>query len=336
MELKIINNYFENGVCSAFDLIPFNSTSHQMNNYRILKKREKNTFSFYAGINSTESFEVDTHFNGLEDIYFQLINNDSLFFNYTDIPSISDNELYYFQNGINANKPEFFQKTQFVAQQDLIGLRSKRFNVNLTNEDKEVILEIKSNSETVITKTISGIKIYSLNLSQFDNGVYQLWVNDQLQETFFMSDQEVDQNCIGVVRLNVKEVIDQYSNNLDYTINFNARNVFWQYQVVVSKSRKIQVHDMNISGIKDEKYQGPVDQEIIGGQTAQVFITSSPLQLQNKLEQNPQLQVTYSNDFSNRKNQVEIKLPNPDVEQIKKYNQGENEGSFFSSTIVYV
>lgn len=93
---------------------------------------------------------------------------------------------------------------------------------------------------------------------------------------------------------------------------------------------------MTISGINDEKYQGPTDQQIIGGQTAQVFITSDPLQLQNKLEKSPQLLVTYSNDFSHRKNEMEIKLPNPDAEQVKKYNQGENEGSFFSSTIVYV
>ena len=65
---------------------------------------------------------------------------------------------------------------------------------------------------------------------------------------------------------------------------------------------------MNISGLTDEKYQGPVEQEIIGGQTAQVFTTANPLPLQNKLEESPQLQVTYSNDFSNRKNQMEIKL----------------------------
>jgi hypothetical protein len=50
----------------------------------------------------------------------------------------------------------------------------------------------------------------------------------------------------------------------------------------------------------------------------------------------PQLQVNYSNEFSNRENLLEIKLPNPETEQLKKFNQKENDGSFLSSTIVYV
>lgn len=337
MELKVTNNYFQNGICSNFDIIPFRNTSRQMKNYEILMKKGSNTFSFYAGIKGAETFAIDTNFNGLEDIYFQLINNDLLFFNYTDIPSVNENEFYYFQNNINSNTPQFFQKAQFVTQQDLIGFKPKQFNVQLPNV--EVVLEIKNNNDqTIVTTTVDGTEVnnYPLNLNQYDNGIYQLWINNQLQETFFISDEEIAQNCIGLIRFSIKEIIAQYSNNLQYIINFSARHVFWQYQVVVSTSRKIQVHEMNISGMNEEKYQGPVNQEIIGGQTAQVFITSSPLQLQDKLEQNPYLQVTYSNDFSNRKNQMEIKLPSPDVEQIKKYNQGENEGSFFSSTIVYV
>ena len=338
MKLSITNSYFTEGIGSNFNLLPFNSTSRQFNNYGVLLKKEKNAFLFYAGANSAESFEIESHFAGLKDIYLQLINNDSLFFNYTDIPSPEENKRYYFRNNSNSKKPELFQKEQFASDQDLISLRPKQFNVVLPNEEKEIILEIKSDDETLIKEKVDGTKMktYTFSLRQFDDGVYQLWVNEKLQETFFISDQELDQKCIGLVRLNMKDLISNNSSEPNYSIDFKARNVFWQYQIVVSKSRKIQVHDMTISGINDEKYQGPTDQQIIGGQTAQVFITSDPLQLQNKLEKNPQLQVTYSNDFSQRKNQMEIKLPNPDAEQVKKYNQGENEGSFFSTTIVYV
>ena len=337
MQLKVMNNYFTEGVCADFGMIPFKSTSRDMKNYEILMKKEASTFSFYAGINIQESFAINTNFNGLTDLYFQLVNKDELFFNYTAIPSVNEQQLYYFENAVNTSNPQFFQKSAFVTQQDLVGYKPKTFNIQLP--DKEVLVEIKTNNNEVLTTTtIDGTKVknYLISLKQYDDGIYQLWIDDQLQQTFFMSDEAVAQNCIGIVRLNMQEIIAQYSSNTVYTINFNARSVFWEYQVVVQKNRKIKVIEMNISGLTDEKYQGPVEQEIIGGQTAQVFTTANPLPLQNKLEESPQLQVTYSNDFSNRKNQMEIKLPNPNAEQIKKYNQGENEGSFFSSTIVYV
>lgn len=336
MQLKVMNNYFTDGVCSDFGMIPFKSTSRDMKNYEILMKKEGNLFSFYAGINIQESFDINTIFNRLTDLYFQLVNKDELFFNYTAIPSVNEQQLYYFENAVNTSNSQFFQKSESVTHQDLIGYKSKTFNIQLP--DKEVVIEIKKNkNELLTTATIDGSKVknYLISLKQYDDGVYQLWLDNQLQQTFFMS-EDIVQNCIGIVRLNMQEIIAQYSSNTVYTINFNARSVFWEYQVVVKKNRKIKVIEMNISGLTDEKYQGPVEQEIIGGQIAQVFTTSNPLPLQYKLEESPQLQVTYSNDFSNRKNQMEIKLPNPNAEQIKKYNQGENEGSFFSSTIVYV
>lgn len=337
MDLEVLNNYFQKGVCHNFNILPFQDTSRKMRNYEILIKKESNIFSLYAGINVTETFVIAANFSGLEDLYFQLTNNDPLFFNYTDTPSNNENELYYFENNANLKQPEIFQKNLFVSSQDLISFKPKQFNLQLP--DSEAIIEIKdSNEQLILNQKIDGSQInnYLLNLNHCNNGVYHLWINDQFQETFFISDEAVNQDCIGIVRINMKEIIAQYSNNLKYTINFNARSVFWEYQVVVSKSRKIQVHEMSISGTNQEKYQGPIEQEVIGGQTAQVFTTPDPVQLQNKLEQSPQLQVTYSNDFSNRQNQIEIKLPNPDIEQIKKYNQGENKGLFFSSLIVYV
>lgn len=334
MELKVTNNYFQEGMCSDFDVIPFKDTSHKMRNYEVLMKKESNTFSWYAG--TKETFTVAA-LDGLEDLYFQLINSDSLFFNYTDIPLIAENQLYYFHNNANSDSPQLFQKSQFVNKQDVIGIKSKQFNVMLPNNN-EVVLEIKNSDDSVVVNTtLDGTKVnnYALSLAQYDNGVYQLWLNNQLQETFFMSNEGVAENCIGIVKLNVKDIIARYPT-VEYSIDFTARSVYWQYQVVVPKSRKIQVINMNVSGVNNEEYQGPENQEIIGGQTAQVFTTSAPILLQNVLKENPQLQVTYSNDFSNRKNQLEINLPNPDAEQIKKYNQGENENSFISSTIVYV
>jgi hypothetical protein len=307
-----------------------------MKNYDILMKKGNNTFSFYAGTPQNTLFAIESVFEGLDNLYYQLINNDSNLFNYTDITPVNDNKLYYFQNNIDSGTPQFFQKLEFVSDDDLISFKPKLFNIPLPNT--VVTLEIKNSNEPVLTLKIDGSKSnsYQVNLNHLDNGVYELWLNNQIQETFYLSDEQVADNCLGIVSLNIKDIISMYPNNINYAINFNARSVFWQYQVIVQKNRKIQVSEMSVSGISDETYEGPLKQEVIGGQTAEVFTTSIPLKLHNVLENNPQLKVTYSNEFSNRKNELEIKLPNPDVEQLRKYNQGKNEGSFFSSTIIYV
>ena len=337
LDFEVTNSYFSSGESSGFHLVPFQKTTRQMKNYEIMMKKGSNRISFYAGIGVAETFVIDTEFKGLNDLYFQLINEDHLFFNYTDVPFVNDNELYYYENGINSSEPNLFHKSDYVNKEDLIGYKPKKFNIQLSGN--EVKIEVKTGAGKIINSTIisgSDVKNYLVNLTHYDDGVYQLWMNDELQETFFISNEEIVKGCMGIIKIDVNKIIIQYQNELKYSIKFNARFVYWQYQVVVPKSRKIEVFEMNVLGIDNEEYIGPIEKEIIGGQTAQVFTTSKAMQLQNKLETNPQLTVTYSNEFSNRKNELELKLPNPEAEQIKKYNQGENEGSFFLPTIVYV
>jgi hypothetical protein len=337
LDLEVTNNYFSNGVCPHFEIIPFSDTSLQMKNYEILMKKGSNIISFYAGVGVEESFTMDQNFKGLDNLYFQLINNDPLFFNYSDISAKSEQELYLFQNTSKSEESNQLQANKYVSDQDLIGYKPKVFNITLPN--KQVNIEIKTvNEESIKQESIDGIKVrnHLLNLSALDNGVYQIWLDGQLHETFFTSSEELSQQCIGVIQFNIKDFVFKNQNALKYTIDFNARSVYWQYEVVVKNVRKIKVKGMKVVGANNEDYNGPEEKQIIGEQTAQVFTTSSPVQMQYKLDVPPQLQVTYSNEFSNRENLLEIKLPNPETEQLKKFNQKENDGSFLSSTIVYV
>ena len=337
LDLEVTNNYFSNGVCPHFEIIPFSDTSLQMKNYEILMKKGSNIISFYAGVGIEESFRIDQNFKGLDNLYFQLINNDPLFFNYSDISAKSEQELYLFQNTSKSEESNQLQANKYVSDQDLIGYKPKVFNTTLPN--KQVNIEIKTvNGESVKKESIDGIKVrnHLLNLRALDNGVYQIWLDGQLHETFFTSSEELSQQCVGVIQFNIKDFVFKNQNALKYTIDFNARSVYWQYEVVVKNLRKIKVKGMKVVGANNENYNGPEEQQIIGEQIAQVFTTSNPVQMQYKLDVPPQLQVTYSNEFSNRENILEIKLPNPETEQLKKFNQKENDGSFLSSTIVYV
>lgn len=337
LTLEITNNYFSSGISSDFHLIPFQKSTNNMKNYQVLIKKIKNTISFHAGISISKPFNINEEFKGLDELYFQLINEDPLFFNYTNIPMVSNQKIYYYENGIHPKAPHLLHKSDFVNEDDLIELKPKISNIQLP--DNEVTVTVKTDDDNIIfSRKVDGTKSsnYLINLNHCNDGVYQLWMNDKLQETFFISNEEIHENCSGIIKIDTNKIIDQYQNQLKYSINFDARFVYWQYQVVVPKSRNIKVIKMNISGIDDETYNDPIEKEIIGGQTALIFTTSEAIQLQHKLEVNPLLTVTYSNEFSNRKNELELKLPNPEPEQIKKYNQEKDEVSFFSPTIVYV
>ncbi len=338
MALKVTNNYFLNGVCPYLEMLPLRNTVHQIKNYQILIRKESNMFSFYSGVSAeTETFSLSDSFNGITDLFFQLVSVDPLFFNYTDILPVSDNQFYYFENSINPDNLQVMQRSKFVSGKDIVSCKPKIFNIIMP--DKKVSLEIKQNDGLIIkSEIIDGniIRNLLLNLSGFDDGIYMLWLDNELQETFFMTNENIVENCIGILRLNMKEIISQNQDNLEFSIDFNARSVFLQYLIVVQKSRKINITEMSVSGTGDDKYEGPVDQEIPGGQQAQVFTSPNPVLMQNQPEKTPQLKVTYSNDFSGRKKQLEIKLPDPGAEQIEKYNHGKNEGSFFSTTIFYV
>lgn len=335
--MEVTNSYFANGICSGLHFVPFNQTSKQMNNYQILIKKDRNKFSFYVGVMESESFSISNCFQGLNELYLQFVNEDYLFFNYTDIPNINDEERYYFGNSINRKTANSIHKSEFVTKEDRIQYRQKTFTIQLP--DNEVKIELKNSlGELVVSEIVNGNidRNYFFNLKHCFDGLYQLWINNKLLQTFFITDELLNKDCIGIIKLDMDSIITKDDSQSEYKINFNARSVYWQYQIVIPKSRKIKVAEMKVIGLDNEEYIGPIEQEVIGGQISQVYTSAKAVQLQNKLEINPQLKVTYSNNFSNRKNQLDIKLPNPNAEQIRKYGQGEGEESFCSSTIVYV
>ena len=335
LELKVINNYFPRGICEVLNIVPSKETARHFKNYNMLMKKNGNRFSFYIGTASQSTFDFNKDFEGLTDLYFQVITDDPLFFNYTDIPYLNGQQICYFDNTSNPEVPDRLQQNQFTGTEDLIAFKQKRLTVQLPAGKTD--LEIKKNDGESIKKvSVDGSKAknYQLDLNSQDEGVYELWLNNQRQEIFFLGGK-LPENCLGVLHFNIENLIHG-DNGPRYNLTFNARSVYWQYRVVVRETRKIEVVDMRITGVREEKYAGPEKQQIADGRTAQVFTTTTPVRLQYRLAVNPQLQLTYSNDFSDKTNQLDINLPNPDIEELKKYHQGEHEGSFLLSTIVYV
>jgi len=335
LELMVANSYFPQSIFPAFKMVPFPATAQMFKNYNILMDKKENVVSLYVG-SDANPFDVVVELKGMDTAYLQLISTDTSFYNYTDIAEHNENQVLFFKTVNTNNGISTLQKEEYITDNDLLNYRPKIFNVQLPEGEVEV--SIKNEEEQLIWQQfVNGfeVKNYPVNLNAQREGVYTLWYNDQLQETFFCSGALLS-NCIGIWCLDSASLLKKGSDMLSFSLNFNARAAHWQYEVILGKSRKIEVQQMDILGNQGETYEGPVEKELIGGQMASVYTSTSPLQLQYKLEKTPQLQLNYINDFSDRTQQLEIELPNPAAGQLGKYSTGTRQGSLYATSIVYV
>ena len=143
-------------------------------------------------------------------------------------------------------------------------------------------------------------------------------------------------NCIGILKLNVAQIINDPSEISLLRLQFKAREVFWQYQIIISNNRNMEVKLIRILGIHQEVYNGPIEKQIVGGQAALIYTSPSPLALQQRPQTNPELAISYIDMDTNRDDELKIKLPQPSVEQIAKYITLEGLEGLMSTTIIYV
>lgn len=128
LDVEVTNSYFAEGVCPVFKLIPFPDIAERLRNYNILIQKKNNIFSFYTGIPQETTFDIATEFSTLNDLYFQLVLEDTLFFSYTGIPSLEAQQIFYF---INSETATTLQKSLFVSEKDIVDYRPQNFNLAL-------------------------------------------------------------------------------------------------------------------------------------------------------------------------------------------------------------
>jgi len=327
-EIKISHTYFKDGISDVFELIPLHETAKQLHNYNVLIDKRHNRHAFFVGLRKDEGTTITSELKGIGNLFFQLTINDVQWYNYTALKPFNEGQLLYFSNHNASSGIQQLHTPPTVTDENLLTVKPKRFSVNIPSDTTEI--EVKNaDGESIYQKEISNLEgtSYPLDLNTHEDGYYELWLNKTLHETFFASGQALDQNCIGIVKLHIKDHEDAV-----YTIDFKARAVYWKYKIMIPESRKIEVSSISVTQ-GTQVYSGPVTEEIVGGQVAQVFKSNTLMVLQKQLEDHPLLTMSYTSDVSHRVSDLEIKLPNPSSENISKEK---DEESFFSSTIVYV
>lgn len=333
LNIECTHNYFEGDICRILKFLPFQETVTIFKNYDILIQENANISSFFLGNRQSNISLIDME--NIAPIYLQVISENTFFSNFTNI-DLLENSILFFPTTNSTLDTGTLQHTALVSQKDLINYKTSQFSITVPKETE--LLEIKKgNGETVFSQNVTNKSLleFSINLTHQDMGMFQIWINQQEHESFLLVTEALHPKCIGIICMDPLLLIKQ-AETTHLQLNFNSRSVYHKYKVVVSEKRKINISNISITGALNVHYEGPIESQLVTGQNTQVFTSEAPVPLKEKPKEHARLGIDYTNQFSNRKNKMEILLPNPNVQTIQPFQSNSNSKSYCSINIVYV
>ena len=341
-DIEVIHDYFIEGVCKKVALIPFSDTRTLFSNYQILMRKHENITSFYVGVNESESDTIGEELKQIGALYFQLISEDFLFHNYTEVPQAEVDQILLFRN--EPGKSDLHVNDS-VAKEDLVNFRQGQLRMDQWQEGDTI--ELKNHLGEIIRKTFLttdqvpvDAAMPPVSLRDLNSGLYEIWVNGALFETsFFHFDATLDDRCIGIIKMQPTSIGSLQDEPPRYTIQLASRAVHFRYKIVVEHRQNVQLTPIQVyfPNQSTPRFHGPNAIELTGAQMAQAFTSSEPIKLQEQLTKRPLLTYTYQDpNASAGVGSDEMKLPNPSAEYLESFIDANGNTKLNTSTIVYV
>ena len=233
LTVEIMHDYFENGLCSSFEINPSSNTRNILKDYGIIFRKTINGFVLIS--NRDERF-TSISFNGPIQLTFKLTNNDPLFFNYTDL-NLEGGTNFLFQNNNKTNllhQKEYVDKTSMVNNNGFLSgeikielnsnnqffgegsskknLVEKKFNINFKSRDVIIRYNLYSSKEDFnysnlfVTDDENTIKISSMNKRNLSSGRQVFTISQKKQikssqiykKSFFLKKQDKFLNTFSI------------------------------------------------------------------------------------------------------------------------------------------
>ena len=233
LTVEIMHDYFENGLCSSFEINPSSNTRNILKDYGIIFRKTINGFVLIS--NRDERF-TSISFNGPIQLTFKLTNNDPLFFNYTDL-NLEGGTNFLFQNNNKTNllhQKEYVDKTSMVNNNGFLSgeikielnsnnqffgegsskknLVEKKFNINFKSRDIIIRYNLYSSKEDFnysnlfVTDDENTIKISSMNKRNLSSGRQVFTISQKKQtkssqiykKSFFLKKQDKFLNTFSI------------------------------------------------------------------------------------------------------------------------------------------
>ena len=249
--IELLHKYFQDEVCTDFDITPSLCTSYLSEGHKIITKTYNN--KLYAGLqldNDLKPLLVPE--DGLQLTFFLKLNN-PLFFNYTELPFVyTPNTVYYFTNRYNNVKgsKNLLHKNEFMSSSDALEWKTSlstfkfssprnltKVNVYGYNRSSNDYTELLF-SNTLFFKT--NTSVFNLDLSQLKAGAYRLTV-DEVDKLIYLNDEQNTSKAFAVVDIFVESTLAAAYKILKpdnsllsplYSVNFLNRSTIWKYNLV--------------------------------------------------------------------------------------------------------
>lgn len=329
LTLGISHHYFEDGKCPVLKLAPITESRRIMKNYGIHFRELNSRYIGYVGGNSSSDFEEVLPKN--QDLYFQLVNTDPYFDNYTEVVlPRKDGTRLYLTNSIT-------EEGETIPTNLYLSVQGLRFSVAVPSQAPTSISIKNSQREEIFKQTsIQDQSTVFVDINVFGTGVYELWVAGSLSKTFFGTSEDLVENCYGLVHVQMPSILTELKKNEAsmLQIDFQARETYWQYHVIIPQDKKITVQAVSVEGVDGLPFSD-LGKKMIGGQESHMFMSPDPIRLSQKAEKTPILKMQYTNDFSDTVLEMELKMPLPDIATVATKDEF-NGNVFCSQAIIYV
>ncbi len=232
-----------------------------------------------------------------------------------------------FENHSNIQKAYY---TNTKSGQQSITVKTKTFTQSIPEGIR--IVQVRDLSGGIVREVSTGNRTeIHVDLRNSNDGIYELWIDNMLQEQFFLTSQELD-TALAIIQLSVKEL----KENDTLEVRFNSIEALWNYKIAIKSNITVAEDQVEIRDFQEISFEAPIKTQFSSNLIAYEFNSTSPITLQEEFEESPRLKLGYSDQYSVQTKHMEVKLPNPSSTHLKRFETGVHKGKFFLSKIVYI
>lgn len=337
--LSISHEYFVGSICRNCCLVPFPTSEIELKKYELLLRSFQNQTQLYAAMPPDfQTTDWKERLAAIPDLFFYLQVSDPNFLNYSDLPlEITPSQTYYFTN---QPKTEQLQQGAFVSSQDQLTHKSMRFNIDLPQQSKIQFVLNDAQGKQLITQELDGTKqnSYLVDVNPWGQGLYEVEINGKLALKLLALQKDLPEQALGVIQIKTNNLVESLAagQTMNYALQFQTRSSFWEYTVVLASNRSIEVLEMGISTSEGQAYTGPVKDNTLSGEEANIYTSPEQLALQEEPTAAQSLKMQYKNQYSSRKTALEMTMPYPTGTSLRTEMGTNGQLSYFSNQIVYV
>lgn len=302
LKVHIKHDFFSSGNFPKVNIRPSRETYDMLSRNNIQFRKEAS--GFFLGYAETDAhspikdIQKPLHFSFMMEI------DDPKVLNYTDLPFVFDDTIYYFNNkALDKDSTDYRNLSidEFVTEEDKIDILPYLFNHDFDEpQDEDVEIQIMNAVEEVVFEqsTVEGQTTMQINLMDEPEGKYTLLVDGLEEYSFYL--YSALKKVFGAIDIIVdKDELGDYSffdsqGNVivqDYNIHFKNRQVRWKYLLIEPNPDKQHSDHQIYDGVRRSTHKtiefSEAEEEINEeGQTIVSIWSDEPIPfMQNQLQQ---------------------------------------------------